>query len=147
MDELDLAIIDALITRPRFAGRTWPALLDASPTTLGRRWNRIVAGGLAWVTAWPGPSLWPELGMAVIRAEIAPHGREEVIDAMVRLPHSLTVQETTGKYDLFVLVLFPDWATLTRSLSSLAALDGIAASRTEICGPPVRIDQVAAGAR
>ncbi|MEV4678654.1 Lrp/AsnC family transcriptional regulator [Actinomadura sp. NPDC049382] len=134
MDELDLAIIDALITRPRVRWTDLAALLDTSPTTLARRWNRIVDGGLAWVTAWPGPALWPDLGMAVIRAELAPHGREEVIDAMVRLPHSLTVQETTGKYDLFVLVLFPGWAALTRSLSSLAALDGIAASRTEICG-------------
>ncbi|MFJ8440171.1 AsnC family protein [Kitasatospora griseola] len=53
IDELDLALVDALRVDPRAPWSRLAAPLGVDPATLSRRWARLTADGDAWVTCYP----------------------------------------------------------------------------------------------
>jgi len=57
VDELDVALLDALHLNPLASFEELGAVLDVSPVTAARRWRRLVSTGRAWVSSAPGPQL------------------------------------------------------------------------------------------
>ncbi|MDH6576360.1 NAD kinase [Kitasatospora sp. MAP5-34] len=51
VDELDLALVNALQLQPRAPWSLLGQTLGISPVTAARRWRRLSEAGIAWVTA------------------------------------------------------------------------------------------------
>ncbi|MGO9382170.1 MAG: AsnC family protein [Mycobacterium sp.] len=57
LDELDVALLDALHVNPQVSFEELGRVLDVSPVTAARRWRRLVSTGRAWVSSAIGPRL------------------------------------------------------------------------------------------
>ncbi|MFC7564574.1 AsnC family transcriptional regulator [Actinomadura namibiensis] len=55
MDELDLALVNALQLDPRAPWSRLSGPLGVDAATLSRRWSRLTESGAAWVTCVAGP--------------------------------------------------------------------------------------------
>ncbi|WP_194236484.1 AsnC family protein [Streptomyces phyllanthi] len=58
LDEIDLALVNALQVAPRASWSVVGQVLGITPTTAARRWDRNATSGAAWVTAYPWLSTW-----------------------------------------------------------------------------------------
>lgn len=135
MDELDVAIIDSLLRKPRASWSELSELLEVSTATLSRRWSRLSASGDAWATSWPGPHLWKMLQMAIVRIQPAPNAGVTVAQALTCIPNALTVHQTTGDYSVFALLVYSNLETATHGIGNLLPDDGnITAMAVELCG-------------
>ncbi|MEU3623625.1 AsnC family protein [Amycolatopsis coloradensis] len=52
-DELDIAIVDAVRSAPRVSWRDLAPVMGVNAATIRRRWSRMQAAGVVWVTAHP----------------------------------------------------------------------------------------------
>ncbi|MFG2591317.1 Lrp/AsnC family transcriptional regulator [Streptomyces sp. NPDC048438] len=127
VSELDLALVHALQVRPRAAWTDLAPLLGATPVTLARRWERLTAQGLAWVSAVPGPSFSRSGCTAFVFVRCAPAARQRLADRVARLREAVTVELVApGHTDLMLDVLAPDLAGMHRFVSEeLAALPDV----------------------
>ena len=57
VDEVDIALLDALHLNPLASFEELGKVLEISPVTAARRWRRLVSTGRAWVSSAPGPQL------------------------------------------------------------------------------------------
>ncbi|MGD6754161.1 Lrp/AsnC family transcriptional regulator [Streptomyces sp. BH105] len=129
-EEADLALIDALQTDPRAPwSRVGPAVgVDA--TTAARRWARLEGAGLAWVTAYAGPTT---ATVAYIEVTCTPGELEELTARLVRLPWVFSAEHVVGDYDLLLSVAAPDLPALGRRVSDdLGRLPGVRGTRTRL---------------
>ena len=67
VDELDVALLDALHLNPLASFDELGTVLEVAPVTAARRWRRLVSTGRAWVSSAPGPQL--PLKAALFEAE------------------------------------------------------------------------------
>ncbi|WP_345669550.1 Lrp/AsnC family transcriptional regulator [Streptomyces similanensis] len=123
VSELDLALVHALQVRPRAAWTDLAPLLGATAVTLARRWERLTAEGLAWVSAVPGPA-FPRGGCtAFVFVRCAPAARERLAGRLARLREAVTVELVApGRADLMLDVLTPDLAGAARFLGEELAV-------------------------
>ncbi|MFJ9178045.1 Lrp/AsnC family transcriptional regulator [Streptomyces sp. NPDC102360] len=129
-EEADLALIDALQTDPRAPwSRVGPAVgIDA--TTAARRWARLEKAGLAWVTAYAGPTT---ATVAYVEVTCTPGELEELTAGLVRLPWVFSAEHVVGDYDLLLSVAAPDLPALGRRVSDdLGRLPGVRGTRTRL---------------
>ncbi|ATY13034.1 Lrp/AsnC family transcriptional regulator [Amycolatopsis sp. AA4] len=132
VDELDLLIINCLQIRPRATWSVVGRVLDVDPVTVARRWERLEDAGLAWVSCYFGLPV-PDRVMAYLEIEVAGAQVTEVAEQLVRHHEVVSVHHTTGARSLVASVVGPDPAAVSHYVSdSLATLDGIVATRTEI---------------
>jgi DNA-binding Lrp family transcriptional regulator len=110
VDELDLAIVDALQCWPRASWVRVAQALGVDAATVARRWQRLTKAGLAWTTAYT-----TDLGnrrFAVVRVETAP-GREATVAAsLLGNPRVLTISVDSGDHAL-ILEAIGDGAELS----------------------------------
>ncbi|HEY3562147.1 MAG TPA: Lrp/AsnC family transcriptional regulator [Kribbella sp.] len=109
LDEADLALVDALQLNPR---ASWASLADAlelAPITLARRWQRLVDDGTAWVTVALSDR---QMRGAVLELSCRPGAARAVALELAELPHVSTVGVTTGRFQVFALVLAPSLAAI-----------------------------------
>lgn len=104
VDELDLALINALQIAPRASWQVVGGALGIDPVTAARRWSRLSGAGLAWVTCVAGPQAHGEFCMAYIEVACEPGRVPEVAaeltgHAEVRYLHQLAAQ-----YELLVVI-------------------------------------------
>jgi DNA-binding Lrp family transcriptional regulator len=132
LDELDLALINAIQIAPRAAWSTIGRALAVSPTTATRRWQRITDDGLAWVTTYPRLKTWARNHcMACIEIDCAPAARAQVVAALVRKPQVISLHQAGSGRDLFALVMTTDLHALSRFvLEQLDKLSGVHRART-----------------
>lgn len=100
LDELDFQIIHGLQIDPRVR---WVALADVlgvDAHTLARRWERIEAGGAAWLTALHGVKQLDAL--ALIEVDSFPGQVLRAAEAIAALPGVASIELSTGACDLFV---------------------------------------------
>lgn len=129
VDELDLALLDGLHVNPRVSFDELGRVLGVSGVTAARRWRRLVGAGRAWVSSAPGPSL-PLVG-ALIEAECNPGQTGAVARRWAALPHVASVHITTGRYNVYGLVVAADESMLARLVvDALPGVDGVAAVQT-----------------
>lgn len=132
VDELDLLIINCLQIRPRASWSVLGRVLDVDPVTIARRWERLEAAGLAWVSCYFAlPN--PDRVMAYLEIEVAGTQLTAVAEHLVRHQEVVSVHHTTGSRSLVASVVGADPAAVSHYVSdSLATLDGIVATRAEI---------------
>ncbi|MFI6942461.1 Lrp/AsnC family transcriptional regulator [Streptomyces sp. NPDC050418] len=99
--EQDLALVDALQSAPRAPWAGIGRALGMDATTAARRWERLRASGLAWVTAYDSART---AAVAFVEVGSRPGAHEEVRERVCALPWVFSVDETTGDHDLFLSV-------------------------------------------
>ncbi|WP_306333339.1 Lrp/AsnC family transcriptional regulator [Streptomyces sp. KL118A] len=136
LDRLDLQIVSALQIEPRASWAKVGAVLGVDAVTVARRWNRLRAAGLAWVTAYePGPAGGR---LAVVEVECAGNPLE-VADSLVGDVECQTLDFASGGRDLLVGVCVDDEVALADYLlKRLATGPQIRAVRTQLVTSFVR---------
>ncbi|MFD3745389.1 Lrp/AsnC family transcriptional regulator [Nocardia sp. NPDC058633] len=128
--ELDLALIDALQTAPRAAWSQVGKALGIDATTVARRWDRLRAEGMAWITAYESAKTTT---VAFVEVRCRPQAMDAVSAAVTALPWVFSVEETAGDYDLLLSVGAPDLPTLGRwTRRDIGALPGLRSTRTRV---------------
>lgn len=128
IDDLDRAVVHALQIQPRASWAQLAAVLDIDPATVARRWERMRAAGIAWVTAYPAA---PH-SMRGAMVEVDCLGRPlDVVEQLMDEPECLTIDVVSGGRDLMLTVVARDELALSDYvLSRLASVAGIRALRT-----------------
>ncbi|MGB6512324.1 MAG: AsnC family transcriptional regulator, partial [Mycobacterium sp.] len=94
VDELDIALLDALHVNPLASFEELGTVLEVSPVTAARRWRRLVSTGRAWVSSAPGLQL--PMRAALFEAECQPGAAPAVASECALIPQVFSVNITTG---------------------------------------------------
>ncbi|MCX4869725.1 MULTISPECIES: Lrp/AsnC family transcriptional regulator, partial [unclassified Streptomyces] len=113
LDEIDLALVDALQISPRASWTKLGEVLGLSPITLARRWRRLMDDGAAWVSI--GMSDARSRG-AIVEFTCAPGTEMSVAMELTRQPYITTVGITSGDYHVFANIATPTLAGTTNVL-------------------------------
>ncbi|MFI9627462.1 Lrp/AsnC family transcriptional regulator [Streptomyces sp. NPDC052042] len=113
LDEIELALVDALQISPRASWTKLGDVLGLSPITLARRWQRLVDGGAAWVTIAISDA---RSRGAMVEFTCAPGTEMAVATQLARMPYVSTVGITSGDYHVFANIVAPTLAGTTNVL-------------------------------
>jgi DNA-binding Lrp family transcriptional regulator len=111
VDEIDVALLDALHLNPQATFEELGEVLGVSPVTVARRWRRLVSTGRAWVSSAIGPRL--PVKAALFEAECQPGAAQLVADEFASRPQVFSVNITTGKDDIYALLVAADQPSLS----------------------------------
>jgi DNA-binding Lrp family transcriptional regulator len=114
--EEDMALVHGLQLLPRSPWSSLAPVLDTSPETLERRWSRLHDSGLVWISALLNSSFTKDGCLAYVGASCKPTATERVARSLAKEPEVLSVEVTTGKYDLLLTVATTSLETMTRCL-------------------------------
>lgn len=129
----DRLLVDALQVAPRAPWSAVGDVLGMTAVTAARRWERLVEGGLGWVTAAPGMAARDAQCMAYVEITCRPAERLMVARSIARHRLAITVELTTGSADILVTVAAVDLQTLSHYLlEHLGQVDGVRSSRARI---------------
>src|SRR5271166_2931808 len=138
VDELDIALLDALHLNPLASFEELGTVLDVSPVTAARRWRRLVATGRAWVSSAPGREL--PLKAALFEAECQPGAASAVADEFAAIPQVFSVNITTGQDNLYAFVVAADQPLLAKlivdKLPTIAGLNRVQSGLMTQCSSP-----------
>lgn len=130
-DELDVSIVDAVRSAPRVRWRDLAPVMGVDPATVSRRWARMRAAGVAWVTAHPAGSATPTC--ALVEVGCVPGKSAEVADTLADDVEAATIKLTSGGRDLQVLAQAPDLVALSSYLlERVERVPGITTVRSHI---------------
>ncbi|MFJ9953412.1 Lrp/AsnC ligand binding domain-containing protein [Kitasatospora sp. NPDC091207] len=133
VDELDLALVNALQLRPRAPWSLLGQTLGISPVTAARRWRRLSRAGIAWVTAYGLPHPDDRGCVAYVDLDCAPDRLRQVADEVAEDPHVMSVEHFSQGCDLVVTAAFTDLAALSRyTAERLGRLPGVNAVRVHL---------------
>lgn len=133
LDEDDLALVEALQRDPRAPWTTVAELVGTNAVTASRRWERLRAGGAAWVTGTPGPGSQHAQLLAYVDVTCLPSEKTRVANELAGDPHALSVDITTGGRDLLLTVAAVDLVTLGRYLlERLDRVPGVTGTRARL---------------
>jgi DNA-binding Lrp family transcriptional regulator len=133
-DEMDLQLVHTLQAAPRATWHEIGRSLGVDPATATRRWQGLVEAGSARVTAYPDVRLWAQDHCnAFIELDLQPTARAHAVEALSRVPQIASISIVSSGRDLFLTVLTPDLATLSRLvLQKLQQLPGLRGTRTHV---------------
>ncbi|MBR7836822.1 Lrp/AsnC family transcriptional regulator [Actinospica durhamensis] len=133
LDEADLALINCLEVAPRASWRRIGDALALDPVTVARRWQRLSSSGTAWVTGRPNRLASLDACIATIEVSCtAPHALNAA-RLLAQRPDVVSVEHTSGEYDMTLLVAVSGTAELSEFLFSvLGAVPGVRATRTHL---------------
>jgi len=135
LDEVDVALLDAFHLNPRVSFDEVGTVVGVSAATAARRWRRLVDSGRAWVSSAPGERL--PVAAAVFEAECEPGAANRVAERLATVPQAFTVNLTSGRNDVYALVVAADQPTLARLL--LDVLPGVGGLRGAETSPALRV--------
>ena len=131
VDEVDLALLDALHVNPRASFERLASALGISAVTAARRWQRLSSSGRVWVSSAPGSQLG--LVAAVYEIEARPGAAEAVGRHLAEIPQVGSVYLTAGSYDVHALIFAAHMRTLTELLfDRLAGTPDVVRARAHI---------------
>lgn len=131
VDEVDVALLDALHVNPQVSFEELGKVLDISPVTAARRWRRLVSTGRAWVSSAVGPQL--PVKAALFEAECAPGAAPSVADEFATRPHVFSVNITTGQDNVYALLVAADQALMSELVvEALPAVPGVYRARSAL---------------
>jgi DNA-binding Lrp family transcriptional regulator len=129
----DRELIGALQVGPRTPWTDIGEALGISGITAARRWERISASGVAWVTAAPGMSRRAEQCVAYVEVDCLPGKRIEVAAELSRHELVVTVEITTGTADIRLTIAAANLQMLSHYLlDHLGAMESVLRSRARI---------------
>ncbi|MFD7159072.1 Lrp/AsnC family transcriptional regulator [Kribbella sp. NPDC059898] len=129
----DRELIGALQVGPRTPWTDIGEALGISGITAARRWERIKASGVAWVTAAPGMSRRAEQCVAYVEVDCLPGKRIEVAAELSRHELVVTVEITTGTADIMLTIAAANLQMLSHYLlDHLGAMESVLRSRARI---------------
>ena len=111
VDELDLALLDALHVNPQASFEDLGRVLDVSPVTVARRWRRLTSTGRAWVSSAIGPRM--PVKAALFEVECDPGSAQSVANEFATRPQVFSVNITTGKDNIYALLVAADQPLLS----------------------------------
>jgi len=124
VDEVDVALLDALHVNPQVSFEELGKVLEISPVTAARRWRRLVSTGRAWVSSAVGPQL--PVKAALFEAECQPGAAQSVATELAARPHVFSVNITTGQTNLYALLVAADQPLLSKLIvDALPAVPGL----------------------
>lgn len=131
-DETDLKLVHALQAAPRATWHELGRVLGVDSATAARRWQRLVEAGAARVTAYPEVRLWAQDHCnAFVEVDLQPTARAQAVEVLSRVPQIASISIVSSGRDLFLTVLTPDLAMLSRLvLEKLQQLSGLRGTRT-----------------
>jgi DNA-binding Lrp family transcriptional regulator len=139
IDELDLALVDALRVNPRAPWSRLAGPLGVDPATLSRRWARLAAAGDAWVTCYPSTDRLGYGVTALVEVECLADRVSAVAARLARDPQAASVAVVTGGADLLLTVGAADPSGLTSYvLDRIGTLPGVLRTRTSLVERTVR---------
>lgn len=134
LEEDDLALIHALQVRSR---ATWAGLapvLDRSPASLARRWDRLRSDGLAWATAYPATATTGGSTTALVEVDCAPGALDRVCRVLDVDPDVVTIEHAARGRNLILTVIAASFADMSGViLDRLSRIDGVTSTRTHLC--------------
>ncbi|TGD90680.1 AsnC family transcriptional regulator [Mycolicibacterium sp. CH28] len=131
IDEVDLALIDAVHVQPRASAEHLGTVLGVSAVTAARRWRSLAESGQAWVSSIPGPTLHMVSG--VFEVECRPGSARVVADRLAAEPQVASVGLLTGTMNVYAIVVAADIRSLQRLLvHRLPSIPGLLRSRSSI---------------
>ncbi|MFD6279569.1 AsnC family transcriptional regulator [Streptomyces sp. NPDC060209] len=131
-DELDLAIIHALQTRPRVPWTLLGEVLGIDPVTAARRWDRLERTGTAWVDGYLSPG-HDDGVYAQVEIDMGGLPVESTLDSLARDSRILSLKQTTGSRDLLAIVGAAGLDDLSRLVGQrIAPLPGIRTTRVHV---------------
>ncbi|MEV4250780.1 AsnC family transcriptional regulator [Streptosporangium canum] len=113
LDEIDLALVDALQINPRASWTKLAQVLGLAPITLARRWQQLQDAGAAWVSVAHSNA---RAHGAIIELTCEPGTEMEVAARLAQLPYVSTVGITSGEYHVFANIVAPTLSTTTNVL-------------------------------
>jgi DNA-binding Lrp family transcriptional regulator len=129
----DRELIGALQAGPRTPWTEIGEALGVSGVTAARRWERIHATGVAWVTAAPGMSRNTEQCVAYVEVDCQPGKRKEVAAELAGHEIVLTVEITTGTADIMLTIAAANLITLSHYLlDHLGGMESVLSTRARI---------------
>jgi DNA-binding Lrp family transcriptional regulator len=132
-DEIDLAVVNALQSAPRASWSLVGEALGLSPVTVARRWERLRAAGLVWVTAYGGDFVYRHHVLAFIEVDCVASRLPAIMAGLAEQPQIASIEHTSGRQDLLLTVMVADLAALSLLHTQvLGRLDGITAVRSQI---------------
>lgn len=133
VDELDLALVNALQLRPRAPWSLLGQTLGISPVTAARRWRRLSEAGIAWVTAYGLPHPEDRGCVAYLDLDCAPDRIGRIADELAEDPHVMSIEHFSQGCDLVVTAAFTDLAAVSRyTAERLGRLPGVDAVRVHL---------------
>ena len=133
VDELDLALVNALQLRPRAPWSLLGQTLGISPVTAARRWRRLSEAGIAWVTAYGLPHPEDRGCVAYLDLDCAPDRLRQIADDLAEDPHVMSIEHQSQGCDLAVTAAFTDLAMVSRyTTERLGRLPGVHAVRAHL---------------
>ncbi|SDT51359.1 DNA-binding transcriptional regulator, Lrp family [Streptomyces sp. TLI_053] len=133
VDELDLALVNALQLRPRAPWSLLGQTLGISPVTAARRWRRLSEAGIAWVTAYGLPHPEDPGCVAHLDLDCAPDRIGRIAGELAEDAHVLSVEHFSQGCDLALTAAFTDLAALSRyTAERLGRLPGVTAVRVHL---------------
>jgi DNA-binding Lrp family transcriptional regulator len=130
LDELDLALVNALQIAPRASWTQVAAALEVDAATVARRWERLRESGNAWVTVHPYTGTGAG---AVVEISCVPGRKAAVADTLSADARAVSIEHTAGGRDLLVTVVAADFASLSHYVvDRIGGVAGITASRTHL---------------
>ncbi|HEY4023573.1 MAG TPA: Lrp/AsnC family transcriptional regulator [Pseudonocardiaceae bacterium] len=131
VDEVDLALLDALHVNPRASFERLASALGISAVTAARRWQRLASTGRVWVSSAPGAQVG--LVAAVYEIEARPGRAESVGRYLAEIPQVGSVYLTAGSYDVHGLIFAANMRTLTELLfDRLATTPDVVRARSQV---------------
>ncbi|MDA3642946.1 Lrp/AsnC family transcriptional regulator [Saccharopolyspora indica] len=114
LDEVDLALVNALQINPRAPWSLIGGVLGIDPVTAARRWARLERTGLAWISAYPPTT--PAQATAFVELGCEPGRGVDVARELAADPQAMTIDVTAGGRDVLVTVSAPDPQALSSYL-------------------------------
>jgi DNA-binding Lrp family transcriptional regulator len=132
LDELDLALVNALQMAPRAPWAQLARPLGVDAATLSRRWARLRDSGEAWVTCYAAPSQVTYGALALIEVSCLPQAREALAEQLARHPQAMSVELVAGSCDLLLTVATATMSLMSGYVLALGRIEAVTATRTHL---------------
>jgi DNA-binding Lrp family transcriptional regulator len=133
VDEVDLALVNALQIAPRASWQTLGDVLGIDAVTAARRWTRLSGAGLAWATCVAGPQAHGEFCMAYIEVACAPGRVAEAAAGIAEHAEVRYLHQLAAEYELLVVIAVAAPGDVADYLSHrLGPAPGVAGYRAQL---------------
>ncbi|TDD80549.1 Lrp/AsnC family transcriptional regulator [Saccharopolyspora karakumensis] len=104
LDELDLALVNAVQIAPRASWQVIGSVVGVDASTVARRWGRITEQGLVWVTAHARIAEPSAFVLGCVEVRCRPDERDRLAVLLARMPQVVSVHQVGSGRDLLVLL-------------------------------------------
>ncbi len=119
----DLALVEALQRDPRAPWTRIAAAVGTDATTAARRWDRLQAAGLAWLTAYVTA---PTTTVGYVDVACRPDALSALTQELCGWPAVFSVERTTSRFGLFLSLAARDLDALDALVTGrIGALPGV----------------------